>query len=457
MKKTLILILFVTYVFMSFWGLNFKELQGDEASTILAILPGLKLYKGLKGLGSILLFGHAPIRALVEVPFILIFGLKEFWLYLPNVLATISIFFVLNKMLQKVNKNSVLIGLSLLTFNGVIVISRMAMGVGFYILFYLLFIYHFNLFLKNPQKNHLKFSLTFLFFSILTYEEAVFFIIPVFFWIFIQKLTSKNYVKKYFLFFFLILGFFFIIWATGPIIAQQLSLIDNIKNYGFIRIIYRGSKFALPNPKDIFQNFTEYNSPAYFLLLIVGAVFSFFEKKSYFFWTFLILPLSYFLIVQNPTNHPTHYFALLIITSALGFIKVMFKFKTQKIFQYTFLLILSATLLNNFFYLKEKFYTLNSCGNCSGWGRLNHVGLKHAAYKIQEETSICDTFYTDIEGHVFRLYFGRKTTDSPKDSKRQFLIKELPSSIDKQLEKKFDQNYSRFERLLPYFECPKFN
>jgi len=457
MKKFLILTLFIIYLILCFWGTNVKELQGDEASSILAILPALKLYQGYQGIGSIFLFGHAPIRALVEIPFILIFGLKEFWLYLPNVLATIFIFFVLKKILQKANKNSVLIGLSLLTLNGVIVISRMVMGVGFYILFYLLFLYFLYEFFKTFKKDNFKRSLIFLFLSILTYEEAVLFIPPLLIWLFKKKLLSEGYIKKNLLFFLIFLTLFLLSWIAGPAIALKLSLVNNLEEYGFFRIINRGSKLSLPQIDNIFKSFTLYNSPLYFYLLVSGLIFSFFEKKSYFFWTFLIFPLVYFLIVQNPTNHPSHYFALLIIVSSFGFIKAMSKFKNQKIFQYTLLLILASTLLHNFFYLKEKFYTLNSCVNCSGWGRLNHVGLKLAAYKIQEETPVCDTFYTDIEGHVFRLYFGRKTTDFPNNSKRQFLIKELPLSIDKKFEKKFDKNYSRFQKLLPYFECIKFN
>lgn len=455
-KKTfnfLILFLFLLYVFLNFWGLNIKELQGDEASSLIAVIPAMKFYQDPKLLGSIFLFGHAPLRGLVEIPFLYIFGLREFWLYLPNVLASLGLFWINFLILKKwFDKHAVIIASIFLAVNGGIVLQRLVMGVGFFLLFTSLMIYYFYSFLEKQKMEKFSLSLLFLFLAIITYVEAVIFIPIILFWLKRRNLLREKKVLENLFTFFTFTFIFLTLWLIIPFLAFCLGLIPNLTDFGLFRIIKRAGGGINYNLSYCFDLLKRYNSLVLTILLIIGLGLSVFEKKSFFFWSFLLPPLLYFSLINTPTVHLFNYLNLIIIVSSVGWLKFLKLFKNKlayssKLFFY-FILILAIFINLNF--LKKRYYSQKTFSE-NGWGELIIRGLKSTAYLVRKNTHPCDKIYTDIEGHVARIYFGRGYVQDPKKAKMVILKKDLKQ--DKNYTKAFDREYSSFKKLMPYLKC----
>lgn len=446
--------LFFIYAFLNFWGLNIKELQGDEASSLLAVIPAMKFYQNPKWLASIFIFSHAPIRALVEIPFLYIFGLREFWLYLPNVLASLGLFWINLLILKKwFSKETALIGSAFLAVNGGIILQRMVMGVGFFVFFTSLMVYYFYSFLENKKIRKFELSLLFLFLAILTYVEAIIFIPIIFYWLKKENSLQEKKILKSLLLFFLFIVIFFSLWLIIPFLAFRFGFISDLFDAGMFRILKRvGGGFAL----NLIYNFNllkYYNSLAMTILLIGGLIFSFLEKKSFFFWSFLAPPLVYFSIIKSPTIHLFNYLNLIIITSSIGWLRFFnfFKARIQLLIKSIFYSILLVTIFINVSFLKEEYYSLKSSFEEIGWGGLVHNSLKSTAYVVRKETDSCDKIYTDIEGYIARIYFGRRYTQNSKEAKVVVLKKD--PRVNRNYEKLFDQEYASFKNFMPYLKC----
>jgi len=447
----LIILLFVVYTFLNFSKLDIKELQGDEASSLIAVIPAMKANQNFRFLGSIFLFGHVPLRGLVEIPFLYFFGLKEFWLYLPNVTASLGIFLINFLIMKKwFKRKTALIGSVFLAINGGIILQRMIMGVGLFIFFNLLMLYFFLSFLDTKKVSQYKKTLVFLFLAVLTYEEGIIAIPVIFYWLIKKRLWRQKKVTKYSIYFIISLLIFFGLWFLIPWIAYHLGYVSNLFDLGAFRIIKRSVGGFNLNISYIYVLLHHYNNLALTWIIIFGLGFSFWAKEANFFWSFLILPLIYFSIIKDPTVHLYNYLSLIIIISSIGW-KQLFKlkiFQKYELFLYFVLIIIAIT---NIFFLEKNYYLSKSYFIEGDWGPVFNIGLKAKAYEIREMTNICDLIYTDIEGSSARLYFGRRYTENPAEAKIIVLAKDIKKDNNQTL--LFNKKYSSFKNLMPYLTC----
>jgi len=448
--------LFIICVFLNFWNLGLKELQGDEASSLLAVIPAMKFYKNPQFLSSLFLFGHAPLRGMMEMPFLYFFGLREFWLYLPNILASLG-FFVISFLILKSHfgKKAGLIGSAFLAINGGIVLQRMILGVSFFLLFSSLFLYFLVSFFEKEDRKNWQLALLFLFLAILTYFEAVMFIFPLLFWLAKKDQFKNRETIKGLIFFFVLLFIFLLLWTVIPLLAFKLAYSSNLRNYGIFRIFLRAGTGFKPNISYFFSNFKTYNSLLLTIIVFSGIILSFFNKKSYFYWSFLVIPFVYFSFKEAATIHLFNYLNLLIFISSAGWSWVLDLriFKNKAILaKGAFYLVLTFAMVANFSFLKEKFYE-PSYSPIEGWGKLTKRGLKSTAYQVREETDVCGKMYTNIEGHTARLYFGRRYVQDKE--KADFIILKEDLRLDSKREVLFNQKYASFNKLMPYLEICK--
>lgn len=452
-----LMMLFILYIYLNFLGLSVKELQGDESSPLLAVIPAMKFYDNPLWLSSIFLFNHVPLRGLVEIPFLYLFGLKEFWLYFPNVLANLALFWAIWFLLiSYFNKRTALIGVSLLAVNGGIIIQRMIMGVGFFLLFTTLMLNYFYLFLKNKEIKYFKRVLICLFLAILTYEEALIFIPVIIYWLWQRHLLGKKEVVKNLIIFFWSIAIFLLFWFFIPLIADRFHYLDNLRDTGLIRLLIRSVNGFSPNIFYLPQLLKSYNSQMMTGYILIGLFLSLFIKTGRYFWSFLFPPLIYFSIIKNPTIHLYNYLNLIFILASLGWNNFLcfLKLRCQSafFFKISFYLLLVLAIYQNLSYLRNQLYVLNPLNNYLSWGAIFHKGIKSTAYMVRNNTGICDRIYTDMEGYVFRLYFGRRYTRNILEAK--FIVLEKDLADNEYYQQQFDAQYASFKNFMPYLKCP---
>jgi len=437
--------IFIIYLFLNFWKLGAQELAGDEASYLIAIIPAMKFYKKLLWLPSPFLFGHGFLVGLLEIPFLYIFGLNEFWLRIPSVFLNIGLFFVVLKILKKFFSDSaVAIGLIFLAVNGSIILQRKIYGTAPFLFFSSLMIYFLCLYFNEEETTHFKYSLLFLFLTILTYTEAIIFIPIMFFWLWQKQEICKKEIRRNIIVFLGCLLLYFSAWIIMPFLALKIGYVSDISNLGMIRIFKRSSSgFSLQNLGYGWKMIRAKNSLFFSVLIALGLSFSLFNKKSYFFWSFLLPPLIYFTLKSNPMLHFFNYLNFVVILSTFGWAFILDKInKASKLSFAIFYLILFFAMLTN---LKKFKYLLFE---------QNNEGLKSGAYLVREKTDICDKIYTDIEGHTARIYFGRSYVKDKSNA--DFVILKNNLSQEVELENEFNKSYSSFKNMLPYLgNCEK--
>src|SRR4030042_6793751 len=149
-------------------------------------------------------------------------------------------------------------------------------------------------------------------------------------------------------------------------------------------------------------------------------------------------------MIVNPTVHLYNYLNLIIVISAIGWSKMLEYWQRHQplinriIFFAAFPLLIfvnSSFVFNKS--LTENIYSKNK--------------LKTAAYLVRTETSACEKIYTDIEGYVARIYFGRGYTNDLNKTKTVILEKDLYE--DQSLVRKFNKEYASFKNFMPYLKC----
>jgi len=185
-----IIIAFFICAFLVFYNLGKIEFWGeDEAQTLLyasRFIIGLKNHS-LSNATAFYNNATFSFVMLIQVPFILIFGVTEVASRMPAAIITILTLFVIYKIGRLfLNKRSVNFLVLAYAVSGAVGLFKSSIGVGFYIFFILLGFFYFERFLYAGRKESrgrfkdLQLGLIFIVMSLISVPDAYFFI-PFFF------------------------------------------------------------------------------------------------------------------------------------------------------------------------------------------------------------------------------------------------------------------------------------
>lgn len=398
-------LLFIIFLFLSFYKAN-GLLNGNEVS---GIFYSLFYRLDWKFFPSIFLYGHEPLRGLIELPF-LFKGPNELLIRLPNIFMSLGAFMVFAKIIKFLFKNKVvqLLQLAFFVFSPLAVLGRLANGMSGFYLFTLLFLYYLLLYLNKPsQFKYLKLCLGFLFISILFYSDSLFFIPPIFV-LFFKRLKRNIFKEKTLLLslvlFFIGLCFYFSLWTLIPYLAAKRGFINinDLYHFGMFRILTRGKERGTI---DFFYNFKTlsfYSSIFFVTFVLISSILACFNKKSHPIILLLILPLLYFHLHPKPTIHILLFYPLFILLS--GFTLEMLLKKKQLNFLISLLgIVLSLANILNI----RKFYSGQSINKQWTWGFYqNSQPLKAISFIVRKNSNCNDKIFSNLDGVQVNFYFG---------------------------------------------------
>lgn len=410
MKYLGILSAFLVSLFFHLYRLGHFELQGDEASGLLTALKMSLSLDAPKMMGHIFLFGHTPLRVLLNFFAIFSSHYSEFVLRFPNALAgALSLFpfhFIALKMAS--NFSAILMTFCFATL-GLCFGNRLAMGVGPYVLFQLSALYFLLKFCeKNNSKDLYYFSLM-IFLAIMTYAEGAIFFIPFLLILLLYKINIWDFVKRFYKTLIIFLLFFLpflSLWFFIPYYLFQKGLIPDFRVIGGFRIMARATS-GLSN--HIVHNFNMMESYVgliphlffiftFFLFLFLKLKKGLKREKAIFIWFFI--PAFYFhFMVSDPTNHMQFYYSYLVLLAAS-----CFDYFSKKIRVVLFSVIMLFSISHSFKISQEK--------RRLDWGPQITLGLRPLGGFVRKNIPSHHLMYLEgVEGYVARVYFSLSYTE----------------------------------------------
>lgn len=272
-----LIIAFFICTFLVFYNLGKIEFWGeDEAQTLLyasRFIIGLK-NQSLANATAFYSNSTFSFVILVQIPFILIFGVTELASRMPSAIITILTLFVIYKIGKLfLNKRSVNFLVLAYAVSGAVGLFKSSIGVGFYIFFILLGFFYLEKFLYASKKQSrgrfkdLQLGLIFIVMSLVSVPDAYFFI-P-FFFILILLNIKKIGIKKLLLSLIAPIVIFASFIYFEFILPRQLTGFNNATYDHFI-----GRKGGLElsfNIKEFFFGYIN-NFSIYFVILFMLAL-----------------------------------------------------------------------------------------------------------------------------------------------------------------------------------------
>lgn len=330
----LLLCLIIVSLFFHLYHLQYGELSNDETNAATASVEFMHGFINPVFFGSLLIYDHPPIRILVNVPFILLFGTSEAVMRFPHALfgalATMIVYLIGRK---AYGRKEAILACSLYAVSGVSAINNNMEGVGIYVFFTLLALYYLLLFLEDRESKsearHLLLAVASLIVATYTYLEAVVFIIPVLYFAWRKKGSSilkDRGCRLAGLVYLSALVVYCVVWSIMPAVAYRLGYINKVSAGNFSHIADRASGVTIyNNTVDIFLQYVSYNSIFSVALLLVGITVGFYflrGKREFvvnslyllphiFVWAFLLRPIMYHALYDFP-------FLALLAAAGLG-------------------------------------------------------------------------------------------------------------------------------------------
>jgi 4-amino-4-deoxy-L-arabinose transferase-like glycosyltransferase len=411
-------------IFLVFYNLGEIEFWGeDEAQTLLyasRFIIGLKNYS-LSNATSIYSNSTLSFVMLIQIPFILLFGVCELASRMPAAIVTVLTLFVIYKIgLLFLDRKSANFLALLYGVSGAVGLFKSSIGVGFYIFFILLGFYNIEKFLYAPDEGergkylNLQAGLIFVALALVSVLDAYFFI-PFFVIVLLVNIRRIG-VRKFLLSLMAPVVIFLSFIYLEFVLARKLTGMNNATYEHFLG--RRGSMELTFNFKEFIQGLiTSYS--IYFLILFmfsliilivlmakgktkvpgplwrIALLFSF----HFFVWIFLM---------EKENGHSLNSYPVMLLIIAFAFMVVAGLIEENKLLRIgkrvtlkTFLAALAAVIIclnfyhtfiifNNLYPDKEKYPGIYMPGKIPAgyvWG--HKVGIKSAAYLLRE-----DNFFT---------------------------------------------------------------
>ncbi|MEA2016765.1 MAG: hypothetical protein U9O59_08740 [Actinomycetota bacterium] len=407
-------------IFLVFYNLGEIEFWGeDEAQTLLyasRFIIGLKNHS-LANATSLYSNTTLSFVILIQVPFILLFGVCELASRMPSAIVTVLTLFVIYKIgLLFLNRKSANFLALLYGVSGAAGLFKSSIGVGFYIFFILLGFYNIEKYLYAPVKEergrflNLQAGLIFVVFALVSVIDAYFFI-P-FFIIILLVNIKKIGLRKFFLSLIAPVVIFLSFIYFEFFLARKLTGMNNATYEHFLG--RRGSLALTFNFTEFIKGLiTSYS--IYFLILFVASLVILIvllargkTKVPGPLWRIALLFSFHFFVwmflMEKENGHSLNSYPVMMLIIALAFQEVSGLLEENKFLRRgtrvtvkIFLTILLAGVIcinfyhtfivfNNLSPEKEKYPGIYMPGKIPAgyvWG--HKVGIKSAAYLLRED------------------------------------------------------------------------
>lgn len=410
-EDRLFIIPVIVSLFFHFYNLGFSEFVGDEASPLRFTIAFLYGLTDPTFFGSIFLFHHPPLRILINVPTVVMFGTNEFVVrFLSASFGLLSIFLVYKISEEMFNRRTGLLASLLYSVSGISLLNRLSMGIGPFVFFSLLsFLFTIRFFKTRKEAREFS-NLRKISFSsalmVLTYLEGIMFLPGILYAIVRKKgwgfLKQGVFWKSIAIFPILIIPFV-VPWILIPHLVPG---IDPAGSYG-----YMFHRVDDPSPLNVFSGLGTllvYNSVYFVALMFTGILASlFFILKNHNLRLLVAYLLPFFFIftflIKNPTIHHMHGIPLLMIMGAIGLVLAYDMLDNRAARSMLVFIVLAVLILS----ASHTLSVLNG-EKMDSWGDQVKKGLKAAGCFIRENTETTDYFFSDEDGYVTRIYLGRR-------------------------------------------------
>jgi 4-amino-4-deoxy-L-arabinose transferase-like glycosyltransferase len=313
--------------FFHLYRLGRGEFLGeDEAQVMIKVTREFLWRDDVRNLGAILTSSHPPMRMLLPLPLVGLFGASEFWLRLPNALAGIGVCYWTYRLGRRIFSRPVGVFAALLmAVSGMSGVYRSANGIGIFTLFLLVGLECLLVFVEARGKRGELSALTgaalFLGLAILTFLEGGIFVLP----------AAYKYLRKVrrvertailpIVVYALLAGSYVVLWTLVPILAARWGLLPQIPAGNVQHLVQRLRALGAFNVDDWLGSTAGTNS--IWLTLFLAATIPWgwrhWGRKGQtailFFAPHLLVWLFLF---QNPCGHTTYELPLWAILSAQG-------------------------------------------------------------------------------------------------------------------------------------------
>jgi 4-amino-4-deoxy-L-arabinose transferase-like glycosyltransferase len=442
LKNNVILIIALGIcIFLVFYNLGEIEFWGeDEAQTLLyasRFIIGLKNHS-LSNATSIYSNATLSLVMLVQVPFILLFGVCELASRMPAAIVTVLTLFVIYKIglffLDRKYANFLAI---LYAVSGAVGLFKSSIGVGFYIFFILLGFYNIEKYFYAPDEKergkflNLQAGLIFVVLSLISVLDAYFFV-P-FFVIILLINFKKIGVKKFFLSLITPVVLFLSFIYFEFILARKLTGMNNATYEHFVG--RKGTLELTFNFKEFIQGLiTSYS--IYFvvlfaislLVLVILVILRKIKIPGTLIRVILLFSLHFFIwmfLMEKENGHLMNSYPVMMLIIAYACQSAgnlisenkYFKNGIKAMIKPLLVSILAVIICFNFYHTfivfnnlspdKEKYPGIYTPGNIPAgyvWG--HKLGIKSAAYLLREDNFITGGLVSHYGSAFNFIYMG---------------------------------------------------
>ena len=424
-NNVFLLIAFLVCTFLVFYNLGKIEFWGeDEAQTLLyasRFLIGLK-NQSLSNVTA--LYNNATFSSvmLVQVPFILLFGVTELASRMPSAIITVLTLFVIYK-IGRLLLNNRAVNFLVLAYavSGAVGLFKSSIGVGFYIFFILLGFYYFERLLypkenkKNTSFRDLQLGMIFIVMALISVPDAYFFV-PFFFILIlvnIKNIGIKRLVLSLIAPVSLLVGFIYFEFF----LPRRLTGFNNATYDHFLG--RQGGLEISFNFKEFFFGYIN-NFSIFFVIIFILSLLTIIAlvaiKKIKFPGIMIRVILLFFIhfiiwmfLTKSENGHLTNSYPVALLIMAFAYQSVegllarnknIYRDKKVSIKKWLFGIVLVLFICGNFYHTfilynelsinKEKYPCFYTPGKVpAGYVYGHKVGIKSAAYLLRQ-----DEFFT---------------------------------------------------------------
>ncbi len=436
-----LLIALAICIFLVFYNLGEIEFWGeDEAQTLLyasRFIIGIKNHS-LSNATSIYSNTTLSFVMLIQVPFILLFGVCELASRMPAAIVTVLTLFVIYKIgLLFLDRKSANFLALLYSVSGAVGLFKSSIGVGFYIFFILLGFYNIEKFLYSPEEGergkflNLQAGLIFVVFALISVLDAYFFVpfFAVILLINIRKIGAKKFLLSLIAPVVIFLSFIYFEF----ILARKLTGMNNATYEHFLG--RRGNMELTFNFMEFIKGLTTSYSIYFIILFLVSLVIAIallVARKTRIpgpLWRIALLFSFHFFtwmfLMEKENGHLLNSYPVMMLIVAFAFMAVAglveeskFLRKGAGIAVKTVLAVLLVTIIclnfyhtfivfNNLSVDKEKYPGIYMPGKIPAgyvWG--HKLGIKSAAYLLRKDNCFTGGLVSHYGSAFNFIYMG---------------------------------------------------
>ncbi|OGH10596.1 MAG: hypothetical protein A2857_06930 [Candidatus Levybacteria bacterium RIFCSPHIGHO2_01_FULL_36_15] len=352
-RNVCLVLIFIVFVFLHFYGLSNQVFIGDEASAMLSIdrmWDAIKL-KDLRLLAYPFLFYIEPFRAVFSGTLLHFFGPDPVLLRLPGIIFSFLTFWLLVWIFNREKIDSRLVIISMLSFSlSALLINDRNGGADSQMRFLFLFTAYFlwqNM--KNFNVRNLFYALVVWVAAILTMLDAAV-ALPGIICVFIKNRVLKNKKIRFLsiaIFFFL--SVYFLAWMALPFLTYKFGFQQHYLNRGLFFYFSRVSEGVSKDALTFFWALVEYTSLP-FALWLIGTFLLSFRIRKFLYLQLFSIPAWFAVILLNRSSfHVIMYAAFFFFQAVIVTNYVMEKYKLTHLFVLILFVWIVASNASNLF------------------------------------------------------------------------------------------------------------